>query len=505
MNFCSLMHGIGRSGDIAEMQPKALGSSLINKLSNSLALHAIQLSGIRSCVGCRIFPVATGMALALCLTFLRKLRPSATRIVWSRIDQRTCVKCMTFTGLEVVVVEQKPSANGDQYLETDLAGIRTAISNSPQEVLCVISTTSCFAPRSPDKVVQIAQLCSDFGVPHLINNAYGLQSEKICNDIEQASLRGRVDLFVQSCDKNFMVPVGGAIVGAFSADIIDGISRIYPGRASADPSIDLLITLLSMGTSGYLSLIKERTTKCYPALRDSIARWASEIGETVLSSPANPISIAVSLRNLDALCNDRPSNVCALGSMLFSRNISGARVVPKEANAIIDGLSFQCWGSHTSPPTCSYLVVAAAIGMKQDDVPMFLNVLSDAYWKFRAKYGRPVQDFEVNEESMMCEPNPDGSLLIHWSTSGFGKTKSRKRNAIRLTFRVRMSECTSDKVRYRIQTFQGAFGELNHNLQCKFYDPADSHAQWGDKFVCMKLECSSGEAGIPSVVQEELK
>uniref|UniRef100_A0A5S6R295 O-phosphoseryl-tRNA(Sec) selenium transferase n=1 Tax=Trichuris muris TaxID=70415 RepID=A0A5S6R295_TRIMR len=386
-----LMHGIGRSGDIGEMQPKALGSSLINKLSNSLALHAIQLSGIRSCVACRIFPVATGMTLTLCLSFLRKLRPFATRIVWSRIDQRTCVKCMTFTGMEVVVVEQRPTANGNQYLESDVAGLREAISKSPGEVLCVISTTSCFAPRSPDRVVQIAHLCAEFNVPHLVNNAYGLQSEKICNDIDQASRRGRVDLFVQSCDKNFMVPVGGAIVGAFSSDLIDGISTIYPGRASADPSIDLLITLLSMGKSGYLSLINERTTKCYPALRDGIAEWAAQVGETVLSGLLNPISIAVSLRNLDALCPDRPSNVCALGSMLFSRNISGARVVPREAKATIDGLNFQCWGSHISSKNCSYLVVAAAIGMKLEDVHSFLKVLSESYQKFRAKYGRSAE------------------------------------------------------------------------------------------------------------------
>ena len=38
-------HGIGRSGDIGEVQPKAVGSSLLIKLANGLLLDAIRLMG----------------------------------------------------------------------------------------------------------------------------------------------------------------------------------------------------------------------------------------------------------------------------------------------------------------------------------------------------------------------------------------------------------------------------------------------------------------------------
>jgi len=40
------MHGIGRSGDIAAIQPKAAGSSLLNKLTNSVVLDILKLSGV---------------------------------------------------------------------------------------------------------------------------------------------------------------------------------------------------------------------------------------------------------------------------------------------------------------------------------------------------------------------------------------------------------------------------------------------------------------------------
>ena len=40
-----LGHGIGRSGDVAAIQPKAAGSSLLMKLTNSLVLDCIKRCG----------------------------------------------------------------------------------------------------------------------------------------------------------------------------------------------------------------------------------------------------------------------------------------------------------------------------------------------------------------------------------------------------------------------------------------------------------------------------
>lgn len=56
----------------------------------------------------------------------------------------------------------------------------------------------------------------------------------ICSDMYpnvyfQGARVGRIDAFVQSLDKNFMVPVGGAIIAGFDEDFIKEISRTYPG------------------------------------------------------------------------------------------------------------------------------------------------------------------------------------------------------------------------------------------------------------------------------------
>jgi O-phospho-L-seryl-tRNASec:L-selenocysteinyl-tRNA synthase len=41
-------------------------------------------------------------------------------------------------------------------------------------VLCMISTTSCFAPRGYDLVEDIGKLCKTNEVAHVVNNAYGI-------------------------------------------------------------------------------------------------------------------------------------------------------------------------------------------------------------------------------------------------------------------------------------------------------------------------------------------
>ena len=58
-----LSHGIGRSGDINAVQPKAAGSSLLNKLTNELVLDAIHILGLRTVTHALVIPMATGRSL----------------------------------------------------------------------------------------------------------------------------------------------------------------------------------------------------------------------------------------------------------------------------------------------------------------------------------------------------------------------------------------------------------------------------------------------------------
>ena len=109
------------------------------------------------------------------------------------------------------------------------------------QVLCVLSTTSCFAPRGVDKLLELGRLCAELGVPHVANNAYGVQCAQCMKAITSASRHGRLDAFIQSTDKNFLVPVGGAILASCSAEF----GKLPIAKTSRRPLTVHLILILS--------------------------------------------------------------------------------------------------------------------------------------------------------------------------------------------------------------------------------------------------------------------
>ena len=72
---------------------------------------------------------------------------------------------------------------------------------------------------------------------------------------------GQLDVFIESTDKNLRLPVESAIIARADKKLISDISASYPGRASAAPSTDMFITLLSMGVRGYKQLLNIRYTR----------------------------------------------------------------------------------------------------------------------------------------------------------------------------------------------------------------------------------------------------
>ena len=42
----------------------------------------------------------------------------------------------------------------------------------------------------------------------------------------------RLDAFVQSTDKNLMVPVGGSVIAGYDAEFVRYISKNYPGKTN---------------------------------------------------------------------------------------------------------------------------------------------------------------------------------------------------------------------------------------------------------------------------------
>lgn len=391
------------------------------QLTRYLALDAIRIAGIKAAKACCVLPTATGLTMTLVFLALRQLRPAGRYVVWSRIDQKSCFKAIGAAGLQPLVVELK-AIEGSDALGTDVDGIRKAVEQvSAEQVLCICTTTSTFAPRVPDSVDEVAVLAAELDVPHVINNAYGLQCSKCTHLIEQGCRRGRVDAFVQSTDKNFLVPVGGAIVAAPNSKLVDKISNLYPGRASMSPLLDLFITLLSLGAVGWKRLLQERKENV-AWFQERLAKTAEKQGLRLLQCPANRISLAV---DISPLAGEGPNDVehlTFLGSALFTRRVSGPRVVlcarPAEPSAetpeapeggggeepappvkvkgkyrkVIDGITFDSYGAHTNTYPCCYLTAACALGATREEMEAFLERFENALQDYRGGAGRKDKD-----------------------------------------------------------------------------------------------------------------
>jgi O-phospho-L-seryl-tRNASec:L-selenocysteinyl-tRNA synthase len=215
-----------------------------------------------------------------------------------------------------------------------------------------------------------------------------------------------LSLFGPCCGR-FAAPSGGAIVVSPDRAVIERVGRVYAGRASSSPIVDLFITLLSMGLNGYRRLLAERVA----LLEDFPARFqavAERHGERLLHCPANTVSFGMTL---DGLARPRRGDeteeehalavardVSSLGAMLFSRCVSGTRVVPRAQLKVMGGEEFPGFGSSTSHYRHAYLTAACAIGVGRGEVEEFYLRLDRTLAEFKAKRDRGQQDEKAKQD-----------------------------------------------------------------------------------------------------------
>lgn len=106
------------------------------------------------------------------------------------------------------------------------------------------------------------------------------------------------------------VPVGGAVVCGPDNRIVSAVSKLYPGRASVSPVMDVFVTLLAIvrapahkpqvspprqrlcvsaqGVVGWTGLLRQRK-EVFPHLAAKLREFAAATGERVLLSRDNPV------------------------------------------------------------------------------------------------------------------------------------------------------------------------------------------------------------------------
>ena len=108
---------------------------------------------------------------------------------------------------------------------------------------------------------------------------------------------------------------------------------------------------------------------------------------------------------LETFCvNGERKGTSMLGSMLFSRFVSGTRVVTTTGSKSVAGLSFPGYGAHADAYTVPYITAAAAMGMQKSEVDVFVQRLQSVIDEFRKQH--PEAGLSVSADAA-AEPEPE--------------------------------------------------------------------------------------------------
>jgi O-phospho-L-seryl-tRNASec:L-selenocysteinyl-tRNA synthase len=358
--FC---HGVGRSGFLTAAQPKAPGGSIMYELSNYLARDILRNTGLPNIKKAIVVPLCTGMSLSLTLAALRpdpvdKYSNNKRTVLVPQIDHKSLLKAIELIGFKTKIIPGKIFSDAVRIPIEDIKN------NLDDECFAVISITSFFPPRENDEIKEISRFAQEKNLVHVIINAYGVQSPEWMSLIRSAIDAGRVDAIIQSTDKNFLTPIGGAVIASPLKLNITKISQTYAGRASATPIVNFLISMLSLGKNGYHRLIEEQKHN-RRTLEIKLKEIAEKINEKILNV-YNPVAVALSLNNL------KQEELYALGGALYNLRVTGPRVYnPKE-----EGFG-TCCSDYSTP----YIVMNAAIGATEKDIISAVERFEKAYYQ----------------------------------------------------------------------------------------------------------------------------
>lgn len=335
-------HGVGRSGVLIDAQPKAAGASLMYQIANRLAEDVLKKFGIENIKGAYVIPLATGMSIALVLKVARDLT-GGRDVVYPRIDHKSPLNAISLVDLKPKIIPCK--LDGDA-LVSDPSNVESAING---QTAAILTTTTFFPPRQTDDVIAISKIAKEKEIPHIINNAYGVQSPKIMNMIRSAIFKGRVDAIIQSTDKNFLCPVGGSVIAGTDEEFLRRVAHSYAGRATAAPVVQFLAAILSLGENRYRELIQQQQ-EYYNLLKDQLGEIAEKHGERLLKVDSS-IAIAMTIT--------KPRIAHEIGAKLYTSRVTGPRGLPKQ-----DSTFGTCYDEY---PT-QYLTINAAIGVEETDI-----------------------------------------------------------------------------------------------------------------------------------------
>ena len=83
-----------------------------------------------------------------------------------------------------------------------------------------------------------------------------------------------------------------------------------------------------------------------------------------------------------------PDGPTLLGSMLFKRCVSGTRTVDPRTEKTVNGFAFAGYGAHLDLYPHAYLSAACAIGIRKEEIDMFLKRLDATVLEYKKQVAK---------------------------------------------------------------------------------------------------------------------
>ncbi|KAK9717114.1 O-phosphoseryl-tRNA(Sec) selenium transferase, SepSecS [Popillia japonica] len=172
-----------------------------------------------------------------------------------------------------------------------------------------------------------------------------------------------------------LVPSGSSLVTSFDEDVIGRIAKTYPGRASSNSTIDIFITLVSLGKNGYSKFLDDK---------DCIQQYFQELlGKLVEKYKIFIKNYGSSATSVVLYFNENIDNLSLLEEEIlrFVRNVNISLIMTQEDRMVLDH-RFEDWGTHGVACTKPFVVFQLSLYTSKDDIDRLLECLDLYLSKF---------------------------------------------------------------------------------------------------------------------------
>ncbi len=231
---------------------------------------------------------AGGCSLAI-MTMIRLATKNGGKLLCGRNIHRSAVNAMTLLGIEPIWI--LPINNGFFTGRIDAGEVRKALSENSDICGCYITSPTYYGEISD--IHAISEVCREYDIPLLVDNAHGSHLKFLSRNIHPITLGA--SMTACSVHKTLPVLTGGALLNISDSRFIEGAKEAMSLFASTSPSYPIMASIDLC--SDYISKNPDIYKRLEPIISD-IKSTADSIGIIQPKEICDPLRLALNTSSI---------------------------------------------------------------------------------------------------------------------------------------------------------------------------------------------------------------